>query len=234
LVNEADLAQARTVYYGLEHSAARTQLHVERDERGEAVGFVAACITGMNPFQPVVVLHAPDDGVANGLLDGGLAAGPPYLFMVDARWSPLLEARLGSTAHFSRIFVLEPGRLQPVVNVFVRTSTGPDGAPRATIQAQGRTVAQAGVNWLGSRYAELYVTLEPGARGREWGRSVLSAVAQALQKKGVRPLLYVPQAAGSDAQELADAAAKLGFTDSGRMAMQIAGVLTPPDSGSAT
>jgi hypothetical protein len=153
--------------------------------------------------------------------------------MAEARWSPLLEARLGSMATFSSIFNLEPGRLQPVVNVFVRTSTGADGAPRATIQAQGRTVVQAGVNWVTRRYAELYATLDPAARGREWARSALSAVARDLQSQGVQPLLYVPQA-GPDTDELTDAATKLGFTDSGRRAMQIAGVLSSPDADGHT
>ena len=69
LVDERDPAQARTVYYGLAHSPERTQLHVERDEQGKAAGFVAACITGMNPFQPVVVLHA--------------AGSPRYMAVLD-------------------------------------------------------------------------------------------------------------------------------------------------------
>lgn len=226
MVDERDVAQARSIYYALDHAPARTRLSLLRGDDGRALGFVAACVTGMNPFQPVVVFQAEDELQADLLFADGLGAGMGYLFMAEAKWAGFLENRLNAKAAFSRIFVLEPGRLQPVVNVFTRTNRGADGSPQATIAAQGRTVARAGVNWQGTRFAELYAILDPAARGREWGRSVLSAVAQAVQSRGARPLLYVPQD-GPDAAELADAALKLGFTDSGRLALQIAGALTP-------
>lgn len=226
MVDERDVAQARTVHYALDHAPARTRLSLLRDDAGRPQGFVAACVTGMNPFQPVVVFQAEDEAQVDRLFAEGLGVGMGYLFVAEAKWAGFLEKRLNNRADFSRIFVLEPGRLQPVVNVFVRTNRGADGSPQATIDAQGRTVARAGVNWQGGRFAELYALVDPAARGREWGRSVLSAVAQAVQSRGARPLLYVPQD-GPDAAEMADAALKLGFTDSGRMALQIAGALMP-------
>ncbi|MBP7962903.1 MAG: hypothetical protein KA003_13050 [Caldilineaceae bacterium] len=231
MVDERDVAQARTVHYALAHAAARTRLSLMRDGAGRPQGFVAACVTGMNPFQPVVVFQAEDEAQADLLFSEGLGAGPSYLFMAETRWAEFLERRLNAKATFARIFVLEPGRLQPVVNLFVRTNRGADGSPQATIAAQGRTVVRAGVNWQGERFAELYAILDPAARGREWGRSVLCAVAQAVQSRGVRPLLYVPQD-GADGAEMADAALKLGFTDSGRMALQIAGALMPSQPSS--
>ncbi len=164
-----------------------------RDDTGRPLGFVAACVTGMNPFQPVVVFQAEDDLQADLLFAEGLGAGMGYLFVAEAKWAGFLEKRLNNRADFSRIFVLEPGRLQPVVNLFVRTNRGADGSPQATIDAQGRTVARAGVNWQGGRFAELYALVDPAARGREWARSVLSAVAQAVQSRGRAPCSTCPK-----------------------------------------
>jgi hypothetical protein len=225
LIDEHSPHQARLAHYSLEHPASRSHLYVSRPhEDAQPNGFLVSCVTGLNPFQPIVVFSAPDEDLANRLIRAALVPGRPYLFLTDISWAGLLESLIAGEVRFHHVLELTSPSYQPVVNVFVRMGDRVDVPPRATIEAQGRVVAQAGINWQGRQFAEIYVNLDPAAEGREWTRSVLAAVSgQMLQQ--ARRLLYYPPASHPLTPEYLDAASKVGYRDTGRQVLEIDGML---------
>jgi L-amino acid N-acyltransferase YncA len=67
------------------------------------------------------------------------------------------------------------------------------------------------VNWRSPHFAEVYVYTQTQARGRGWGRSVLSSLCAALLQDGLMPL-YVVSEQNSTSINLAES---VGFVDSG-------------------
>ncbi len=77
--------------------------------------------------------------------------------------------------------------------------------------ADGRTVAESGVNWRTDEFAEVFVRVEFAARGRGLGKSVASACVVHLFEANLRPLYIVDQ---NNAESLA-IAESLAFVDTG-------------------
>jgi predicted GNAT family acetyltransferase len=110
------------------------------------------------------------------------------------------------------VYCLEAGALSPVMNVLTIISRTPDGQIRAVIRGRdGEPVAEAGTSWLGKRFAEVYVRVREGARGRGLGKSVVSAVCVEVQALGRGPI-YVTSQDNGPAGALAR---RLGFRDTG-------------------
>jgi GNAT superfamily N-acetyltransferase len=204
---------ALAAYYALHHSQARTQLTIHRDERGLADGFVAVCQTGFDLFQPLVVLRAPMAQVAADLLCDALSPTRSYHVIVPPALAPVVQAELEvreAAAHL--VFEARRADFRRVINVLVTSSRGPDGALRFAIHsAEGRVVAESGVNWRTDEFAEVFVHVEFAARGRGLGKSVVSACVAHLIESDLRPLYIV----GQDNAESMAIAQELGFVDTG-------------------
>lgn len=207
-----DPADARTAYYALQHDARRTVLTLHRTATGHVDGFLATCITGFDPFQPLVVLRAFGPGTLEALIREALTPGRSYLFSVPVYIGAALEEMLTPAEAVTwRILRADSSRFQPLINVLVTQERGAEGRPRWQIRAQERVVAAAGVNWQSGRWAEVYVAGESAARVRRWDESVLSAATAALLAQGVTPL-YLVALGDSRAQRVAE---RLGYHDSG-------------------
>jgi GNAT superfamily N-acetyltransferase len=111
----------------------------------------------------------------------------------------------------NRIYILDPSRFQPVVNVLVQRVLGPDGDPRFQIESQGQLMAMSGTNWRSPSFGEVFVYVHPRGRGRGWGKSVVSACTNHLLEKGLRAL-YLAEEGNQASISLAEG---LGYVDTG-------------------
>jgi GNAT superfamily N-acetyltransferase len=213
LVREHSPADAMAAYYALHHSELFTKLALHRDARSIADGFIAVCQTGFDLFQPFVVLRAPDTKVAAWLLRYALSSVRSYQVVVPPVLAPAVEAELNVRASAShRVLEARRADFRPVINVLVASSRGPEGSARFAIRAADETlVAESGINWRTDEFAEIFVQVEPAARGRGLGKSVVSACTAYLLEANLRPLYIVDEA---NAESLA-IAESLGYTDTG-------------------
>jgi GNAT superfamily N-acetyltransferase len=211
-LSPADPGDALAVYYALHHDPARTQLWLNFDAARRVDGLVAVCQTGFNLFQPAVVLRASDVEVAVSLLRQALHPGRPYYIVTAPALAPVLPAVVHlEQEQANHIYLFDPRRHTPEINVLVQPVRSADGSPRFVIRSQGQAAAEAGVNWRSPYFAEIFVHTQPRARGRGWGKAVAAACAAALHQSGVQPL-YVVDPANWASVHLAGAA---GFVDSG-------------------
>lgn len=226
-----DPGDARTAYYALQHDPQRTTLTLHRTDSGHVDGFLATCITGANPFQPLVVLRPFGPGTLEALIGEALTPGRSYLFSIPVYIGAALEeisraegqALTLSEAVIWRILRTEASRFAPLINVLVTQERGTEGQPRWQIRAQERVVAAAGVNWRSRHWAEVYVAAESAARTRRWDESVLAAATSALLAEGVTPLYFVAQG-DSRARQVAEAR---GYYDSGAREFTCVGTVPP-------
>jgi RimJ/RimL family protein N-acetyltransferase len=215
LLRDHSPEDALAAYYALHHSEIRTKLSVHRDKRGakRADGFMAVCQTGFDLFQPLVILRAPTTEIAAWLLRNGLEPARSYHLIVPPALAPAVEAEMNTQAAATHLlFEAHRSSFQPVINVMVTSSRGPDGGPRFAIRAaDGSVVAESGTNWRTDEFAEVFVHVEFAARGRGLGKSVVSACTAHLLESNLRPLYFVDQ---DNAESVAIAEA-LGYTDTG-------------------
>lgn len=212
LLDDRSPADAFTAYYALYHDPKRTQIftHVKAGTRID--GFLVRAQTGLALFQPVVVLRANDEEVAGDLLRQGLIPARPYYLVAPLALGPLVNRiLLASDAEVLCVYCLDPGQFTPAVNVLVVANPTPDGLPRFEISQAGAVMAAAGVNWRSPHFAEVYVYTKSEARGRGWGKAVVSAVCAELVKNKLRPL-YVVHEQNSASINLAT---EVGFIDTG-------------------
>jgi L-amino acid N-acyltransferase YncA len=218
-------ADALASYFALEHDEKRTKLTVREDERGRTLAFVAVCQTGIDLFRPLVIARGDDsDATQNAVQDALKAALTPrrqYLFSTPVTLRPDLDAVCDLHGEqVNHMFALGRADFRPIVNILVQTSRTPDGQLRAFIKARdGSSAAEAGTSWISSRYAEVYVTVNEGARGRGLGKSVVSAISNQLLERNKTPI-YVSGTSNTASRKLAE---RLGYRDTG--AMELTGAM---------
>jgi GNAT superfamily N-acetyltransferase len=213
LLSPTDPGDALTSYYALWHDPRRTQLVLHHDARGRADGFVAVCQTGADLFRPLVTFRAPGESTSGELLREALMPNRPYQIVVPVTLASHVREQMEvAQPTLNRIYLLDPGRFQPVINVLVQRIDSPEGNPRFQIESQGQVAALSGVNWRSPSFAEVFVYVHPMGRGRGWGKSVVSACTNALLEERVRPLYMV-----EETNEASIAIAEgLGYVDTGR------------------
>ncbi len=212
LLSPADPADALASYYALWHDPRRTQIGLHHDAQGRVDGFIAVCQTGIDLFRPLVTFRAPDEAAAGELFRAVLAPDHPYQVVVPLALASAVRQHMEvSRSAINRIYRLDPSLFQPVVNVLVQRVVGADGTPHFQIESQGQVVAMAGTNWRSPIFAEVFVYVRPGGRGRGWGRSVVSACTVALLEERLIPL-YVVEEGNEASLHIAEA---LGYVDTG-------------------
>jgi GNAT superfamily N-acetyltransferase len=202
---------AVAAYYALEHDPRRVRLFVE-PASGQPRAFAAVCQTGLDLFRPLIVIRGDGEPLRRALVQA-LTPGRPYLFSapMSAR-DDILAVAIVSAAQAHAVFALQAGALVPVMNVLTIVSRTPDGQIRAAIRGRdGEPVAEAGTSWLGKGYAEVYVRVREGARGRGLAKSVVSAVCVETQALGRAPIFVAAQ----DNAPAQSVARRLGFRDTG-------------------
>ncbi len=213
LLNEFDPADGLASYYALHHAAARTTLVTHHDASGLVDGFAARCQTGFDLFRQLVTVRVrgSNDPIPS-LLNDTLVPGRPYLMVVPTGLVKRISEHVTLTDEVhNNILRLDPARYRPEMNALVVTRKDADGNPRAEVRRGGQPVATAGVNWRSPIFAEVFVRVEPPARGRGFGRSVVKAVVAELLKLRVTPLYSVSE----DNNASYDLAVDVGFVDTG-------------------
>jgi RimJ/RimL family protein N-acetyltransferase len=223
LLNPRSPADALASYYALYHPEDRTTLLIHRSQsagkRGN--GFLALCRTGMDLFRPLLTLRVPDEQAAAELLESALPAEAAVMIAVPPGLRPIVEAFFSLAGETTgAVYQLERHEFRPIINVLVVQAPSPDGSPRFVIRGQsfdrgarsvGPAVATAGINWRSPYFADIYVHVDPQARGREFGKSVVSALSNWLLGQNITPLYTAPDTDEASAQ----LAAGLGFRDTG-------------------
>jgi hypothetical protein len=205
-VDPDSAADAPTAYYGLYHDPLRSALFTRPAE-----GFVGRFQTGIDLFRPLVVMRCYRAEPAADLLAEALTVGRPYLFFANINQLALIGGSLELLSQrVLSIYVLDPARYQPVMNVLVVTKAAADGSPRAEIH-NGGLQAVAGVNWQSPGFAEVFVHTEPDARRRGWGRGVLATITGQLLQNGRIPVYLVEPNNEASVQ----LATSVGFIDTG-------------------
>jgi RimJ/RimL family protein N-acetyltransferase len=214
-------ADAVYAYYALYHPEERTKIALHHADDGAVAGFVAVCQTGQRLFQPTVVLRTADVHVVAPLLERTLEPGRPYYIITTPDLRPALASKMESTRiAVSHVYSIDLARFEPTINVLVVREASRGPAPRFSIRAGEDAVAQAGLNWLSPQFAELFVWTRPAARGRGWGRSVISAATTWAIHSGRRPL-YVADVKNPESLAFAKA---IGYVDTGVRELVIDGV----------
>lgn len=212
LLSPGDPADALANYYALWHDPRRTHLTLHRDAQGKVDGFLVVAQTGADLFRPLVTLRAPGQEVVGTLLRDALGPHRPYQVIVPVGLASAVRDHLHvQKSTLTRLYLLDPSRFQPVINVLVQRVGGVEGGVRFQIESQGQVMAMAGINWRSPAFAEIFVYVHPSGRGRGWGRSVVSACTTALLEERVRPL-YTVDEENEASQRIAEA---LGYTDTG-------------------
>jgi GNAT superfamily N-acetyltransferase len=222
LLSSGDPTDALASYYALWHDPRRTRLTLHHDAEGRVDGFVVVAQTGADLFRPLVTLRAPSPEAVGTLLSSALTPHRPYQLIVPVRLASAVRDRLLlESPLLTRLYLLDPARFQPIVNVLVQRVAGAEGVTRFQIESQGQVMALAGINWRSPAFAEIFVYVHPSGRGRGWGRSVVSACTSALLEERVRPL-YTVDEENEASQHIADA---LGYVDTGHRDMVTEGQL---------
>jgi GNAT superfamily N-acetyltransferase len=213
LLDERSTVDALAAYYAFHHDPERTDLFAHTDAVSQRPdGFLVRARTGQDLFRPLVTFRAPTAEVAGELFRAGLNAGRPYYFTIPFELAGYVHSHLAVVEPVVyHVYRLDRSRFEPIINVFVTSSRGADGWPRYEIRQVDRLLASAGVNWRSPRFAELYVHVDPAARGRGYGKSVVARAAADLLEANVTPL-YV--AAEDNTASLRTAEA-VGFSDTG-------------------
>lgn len=212
LLSPTNPADALASYYTLWHDPRRTRLTLHHDDHDRVDGFVAVCQTGADLFRPLVTLRARDQAAVANLLGTALSPNRPYQLVVPVRLAPILRDQMSfSHSSLNRIYILEPARFRPVVNVLVQTIRGAENTLRFQIESQGVLAAMSGINWRSPTFAEVFVYVHPKGRGRGWGKSVVSACTAALVEEGLRPL-YLTEENNQASIRIAES---LGYVDTG-------------------
>lgn len=227
LLNEREPQDAMAAYYAFHHADDKTSMFlspadVEANPVTPADGYVALSRTGIDLFRPLVTMRLPIDHdpragqSAVDLIGRVFTPGQPVILSIPARYRPLIDALFDvQTDELLRLYMLDPARFEPIINVLVTRSIGPGGLPRYSIRSsqngEEEIVATASLNWQSPRFGEIAVNTHPRYRRQGRGRSVVAALSSYLLDSGRTPLYVV-----SDDNHASIALAEsVGFADSG-------------------
>lgn len=230
LLDEHSPADAAASYYAFYHPDGQTQLLPYPAGAVRAQGYVALSRTGLDLFRPLLTLRLPiqDMAVSTEVIYQELVPGTAVILLTPAAYLPLLRALfdIHSEEHLD-VLVLDRSRFEPIINVLVSSSTGPNGLPRFVIRntnsPEQEVVASSGINWQTPHFAEISVNTAVSQQRQGWGKSVAAAMVQYLLSNGRAPLYMVAQQ-NRASQELARS---IGFTGSGASKVMLQAVLKP-------
>ena len=213
LLDERKPADASAVYYALYHPDDKTQIITKPENAQRAQGYLCMARTGIDLFRPLST-SCPS------LITKAIPEGMSIIINAPEIYRPLLSALFDiQQEQILRLFVLDRGRFEPIINILVTRSESYDGSPKFVIRqsrsnkgaAQGEIVASAGLNWQSTYFAEIYVHTKSSFRRLGYGRSVVASLIQHVLESGRTPL-YVANSENDPSIQLAES---VGFIDSG-------------------
>ncbi len=192
LLDEKSPGDAAAAYYALVHPTDKTKLYAVASNQGSPKGFLVVARTGLDLFRPLLVPFVGQAVALMALLDQVLPiTGASILRLPFHQVAWLNGVAKVENLHRYDILQLAPERHDPTLNVLVVEAPTPDETPRYEVRTADGQQASAGVNWVGRRFAEIYLQASPGARERRLTRSVLSALVSRLLGERKIPLYIV-------------------------------------------
>jgi hypothetical protein len=211
LLDRRSAADATAAYYALHHPSSKVKLFGYYTN-GKPSGFLTVANTGLDLFRPVVVPFAAQPFPMIALIREGLGSGRPALVHLPADQVGWVEGVLEmDEARTFELMRLSPQEFEPLINVLVVEALTPTGWPRYEIRSRDTVVAAAGLNWMGEYFAEVYLEVQPEARERRLGESVLAAIVSRLLSERRLPV-YLIEVDDNEAQL---EASTLGFRPTG-------------------
>jgi len=189
LLNVDAVSDALATYCALHHPAEKLKLIVSSDGSGKPNGFLAIAQTGMDLFRPIAVPFVASPNIFQELLRVALKAGQPvllYLPLDQRDW--LMDDLVLTETRITELLRIDPMSFRPIVNVLVFEVFTPSGLPRYEIRTKSGSYAAAGINWLGERFAEVYLEADHEAQVRGLSLAVLSAISNHLIEESRIPL----------------------------------------------
>lgn len=200
LLDEQNPEDAMAAYFAFYHPDNMTNIVTYPADAKRASGYVAFSRTGMDLFRPLVTLRLPQNDMQASAALIEQAVRPETAVFLSSRPQdyPMVQAMFDiQTEETLLTYVLDRSRFEPIINVFVTSSKGPNGLPRFVIQkADGGNqmmAASSGLNWMSPHFGEISVTTSPNYRRRGWGRSVVASMVNYLLENGRKPLYVVSQ-----------------------------------------
>jgi hypothetical protein len=212
LLDEQSAGDAVAEYYALHHPREKTRLYTVASNQGQPKGFMAVARTGLDLFRPLLVPFVGQPDALHALLAQVVPEIGAGILRIPAHQLPWLDgAVVVDVVTRFEILRLAADQFEPTLNVLVVESPTPDGTPRYEVQTADGEYAAAGINWMGGRFAEVYLQSSDGAERRRLTRSVMSAMLGRLLGQRRHPLYLV-----RDADPAARTAAfQLGFRPTG-------------------
>ncbi|MFP3853661.1 MAG: hypothetical protein ACLFWD_05125 [Anaerolineales bacterium] len=192
ILDRRSAADALAGYYALEHPEERVRLYGYASSQGDPLGFLAVARTGLDLFRPLLVPFVGRKEILNRLLRDAIRPGQPFLLHLPFEQIHWIDGEVQvDSRRDSELLRLEPSAFEPILNVLVVEAKSPGGEIRYEIRTAQGINAAAGVNWMGERFAEIYLDAEEPARGRKLTQSVLSALVARLLGERRIPLYRV-------------------------------------------
>lgn len=230
LLNLQSPADATAAYYALDHPIERVELFVEYAGNGAPRGFLALAQTGYDLFRRLAVPFAAHPLGLVRLLQEALRPSQPVLLLLPMEQESWIGGMLDlSEGRVLDVFRLHTSHFQPVLNVMVVASEGPDGGSRFEIRAASGAHASAGTNWRGLHYAEVYVDTDEEGRARGFSRSVLAAMAGQLLSERRVALYRIDELDTAGQGE----AFEVGFRRSGERSLLVQAIMRNGKGGAA-
>jgi hypothetical protein len=212
LVDLHSVADAMPAYYALEHPCDRTQLFGFYPSPDRLSGFMAVAQTGYDLFRPIVIPFVANDEALKGLLAEGLQPNRAYLVYLPIDQQDFLRKEIPyQPLQVSNLLRLDIRAFTPILNVMITQVEAASGLPRFEIRSSVQGYAAAGINWMSSTAAEMYVEADEAGRRRGFTKSVLSALIEFLIGKSRTVLFRV----ADDDYDAFEDAFDLGFKPTG-------------------
>ncbi|MBE2220925.1 MAG: hypothetical protein IAF02_05265 [Anaerolineae bacterium] len=221
-------ADATAVYYAFHHPDGKSSVLPYPAEAERAEGFVTFSRTGLDLFRPLVTMRLPiaDLETSAAVIYNGIQPETAVIIQAPTDYLPLLQALFDvQTIEHFHLYTLSRNHFEPVINVLVTQSTGPNGLPRFVVRSQqdDRVIASAGINWQSPDYASLSVNTDAAHQRQGLGVSVLSAIVGYVLENGRSPL-YEVATSNTASQTLAR---QTNFTNTGADKVLLQAVLKP-------
>jgi hypothetical protein len=148
----------------------------------------------MDLFRPLFLPFVARHERFGAMLQAAMSGNPSGLIYMPPEQKAWLEGKAQiSNEQILDLYRLDPREFEPVLNVLVVESGSAELHPRYEIRSGDKVLAAAGLNWIGPKFAELYLEFEPEAQPRKFPHSVLSSACAFLLDQSKIPLLRLKQ-----------------------------------------
>jgi hypothetical protein len=192
LVDPRSVADSMPAYYALEHPCERTELYGYFPSPNTLSGFLTIAQTGLDLFRPVVVPFVANAEALRRLFTTALKPSRLYLLYIPVDQQEFIKNEFPHRPlQVTNLLRLDPRAFNPILNVMIVKTEAASGLPRFEIRSSVQGFAAAGINWMSSTAAEMYIEADEPGRRRGFTKSVLAALIEHLLSQNKNVLFRV-------------------------------------------